>query len=181
MHTMKSIPVKWIVLPGIVFVCVLGTLSHFFYEWSGHLSFVGLFSPVNESVWEHMKLLFFPMLLYTVYVYFTFRTSIPFIQSILFAGILVGTFLIPTLFYTYSGILGKHIAAVDIAIFYVSVLCAFMTVTILLKNLESIASSCEPAYLVLVKVLLAAAIVLLFIGFVVFTDNPPALGIFKAP
>ncbi len=54
-------------LSGILFTSILGTLSHFLYGWSGSRVLVGLFAPVNESVWEHMKLLFFPMLLYFVF------------------------------------------------------------------------------------------------------------------
>ena len=46
-------------LAGTIFVLVLGTLSHFFYEWSNDNPLIGLFSPINESVWEHMKLLSF--------------------------------------------------------------------------------------------------------------------------
>lgn len=49
---------------GILFTMILGSLSHFFYGWSGDFFLVGLFSPVNESVWEHLKLLFFPALLF---------------------------------------------------------------------------------------------------------------------
>ena len=45
---------------GILFTIILGSLSHFFYGWSGNFFLVGFFSPVNESVWEHLKLLFFP-------------------------------------------------------------------------------------------------------------------------
>lgn len=40
---------------GILFTMILGSLSHFFYGWSGDFFLVGLFSPVNESVWEHLK------------------------------------------------------------------------------------------------------------------------------
>lgn len=46
---------------GAVFTIITGTLLHFVYEWSGESLFVGIFSPINESVWEHLKLLFFPM------------------------------------------------------------------------------------------------------------------------
>lgn len=53
---------------GILFVMLTGTLAHFLYDWSGKHAVVGLFSPVNESVWEHMKLLFFPMLLYSLFL-----------------------------------------------------------------------------------------------------------------
>lgn len=45
---------------GIIFVLVLGTIFHFLYEWTENNFVVGLFAPINESVWEHMKLVFFP-------------------------------------------------------------------------------------------------------------------------
>lgn len=51
---------------GVIFTFLAGTLLHFTYEWSGNNFWVGLFSPVNESTWEHMKLLFFPMLFYSI-------------------------------------------------------------------------------------------------------------------
>jgi len=52
---MKSKLFKFELL-GFVFCCILGTLSHFFYDWSGQNIIVGMFCPVNESVWEHLKL-----------------------------------------------------------------------------------------------------------------------------
>ena len=51
-------------IAGILCVSILGTLLHFTYRWSGRNPLIGLIAPVNESVWEHMKLLFFPMLLF---------------------------------------------------------------------------------------------------------------------
>lgn len=44
----------------------LGALCHFTYEWSGNNFIVGLFTPVNESVWEHLKLVWLPMLLWAL-------------------------------------------------------------------------------------------------------------------
>ena len=51
---------------GILFTAILGTLSHFFYDWTGQGALIGLVSPVNESTWEHMKLVFFPLLFWTL-------------------------------------------------------------------------------------------------------------------
>ena len=53
-------------LSRFLFISVLGVLLHFTYEWSGDNPIVALFSAVNESTWEHLKLLFFPMLLLTI-------------------------------------------------------------------------------------------------------------------
>ena len=55
---------------GAVFTIITGTLLHFVYEWSGESLFVGIFSPINESVWEHLKLLFFPMSVWILIGYF---------------------------------------------------------------------------------------------------------------
>ena len=46
---------------SIIFVFILGTLLHFAFEWSNQNALIGTFSAVNESTWEHLKLLFFPM------------------------------------------------------------------------------------------------------------------------
>ncbi|MDD7025196.1 MAG: DUF6512 family protein, partial [Oscillospiraceae bacterium] len=54
---------KCYTITGILFVIITGTISHFVYEWSQNNFILGLFFPVNESTWEHMKLLFFPMLI----------------------------------------------------------------------------------------------------------------------
>ena len=52
-------------LTGFLTAAVLGTLAHFMYRWSGGALLAGVFCAVNESVWEHMKLLFFPVFLFT--------------------------------------------------------------------------------------------------------------------
>ena len=57
-------------IAGFVFVIIAGTLLHFVYHWTGQNRIVGLFSPVNESTWEHLKLLFTPMLLNSIAEYF---------------------------------------------------------------------------------------------------------------
>ena len=48
-------------LPAILAVAILGSLNHFLYDWTGGSSLAALFCPINESPWEHLKLLFFPV------------------------------------------------------------------------------------------------------------------------
>ena len=97
---------KYIFISGFLFTSVLGTLSHFFYEWSGDSTFIGLVCPISESAWEHMKLLFFPALLYCFLFKLIYKNAVPNVSLPLLSGILTGTTLIPVFFYTYSGILG---------------------------------------------------------------------------
>lgn len=113
---------------GALFVIIAGTLAHFVYDWSGHNFIAGLFFPVSESTWEHMKLCFFPMLLYSLYMNRTLKDTLPCISSALPAGMLTGTFAIPVLFYTYTGILGRNFLPLDINVFVISVLFAFLVV-----------------------------------------------------
>lgn len=117
--------IKTYITAGIIFVAVLGTFLHFAYSFSGNNFFVALFSPVNESIWEHTKLIFFPMLLYSIYLNKKLKNEYPCISSAMLSGSLSGILLIIVLFYTYSGIIGYHIAFVDISIFYISVIISF--------------------------------------------------------
>lgn len=113
---------------GILFTLTAGSLAHFFYEWSGNNHFVGLFTPVNESVWEHMKLVFFPMLLYSVFFCLKNKKDIPCIGPALCFGILLGTSLIPVLFFTYVKAIGRDIFILDLATFAISILAAYAAV-----------------------------------------------------
>lgn len=123
MSTLKKYTVA-----GALFVAVAGTLAHFVYDWSGQNFIAGFFFPVSESTWEHMKLCFFPMLLYSAFMHYKIKDEYPCVTSSLLAGTLSGTLLIPVLFYTYSGILGKNFLPLDIAVFLISVLLAFLLV-----------------------------------------------------
>ena len=89
---------KYIFISGFLFTSVLGTLSHFFYEWSGDSTFIGLVCPISESAWEHMKLLFFPALLYCFLFKLIYKNAVPNVSLPLLSGILTGTTLIPVSF-----------------------------------------------------------------------------------
>ena len=156
---------------GILFVIIAGTLSHFVYEWSGNNFILGFFFPVNESTWEHMKLCFFLMLLYSCFMNRKLKDDYPCVTSSLLFGVLLGTFLIPIIFYTYSGILGQNYIFFDIATFIISVLLAFIAV-------YRLSLSC-----VLDSFLfwLATLVFLTAICFLVFTYYPPCIGLFAVP
>lgn len=101
---------KW----GMLLVVLLGISLHFLYELTGKSMWAGLFSPINESVWEHMKLAFFPLLVYFLYEMLCIRKQIPSLSLASARGILTGTFAIPVIFYTYTGILGFRLLVLDI-------------------------------------------------------------------
>ncbi len=152
---------------GFLYVSILGTLAHFIYQWSGKNPLVGLFTPVNESTWEHMKLLFFPALLYMPIALQFLKDEYPDIAEALALGILAGTLFIPVFFYTYQGVLGFSVMALDITSFFIAVAITFITAyKLAMKN-----KSCSK---------IAWSLIILFaFCFIFFTYNPPTLGIFK--
>lgn len=156
---------------GIFFVLILGTLSHFLYDWSGGNKIVGLFTPVSESVWEHMKMVFFPMLIYSVFMVFQCRQAYPCITFALCCGILVGTLLVPVLYYAYTFLLGRDSFILDIGTFILSVLLAFLLAYRLTL------SCCPPVC----KFLSCCLVCLLFVCFLAFTYHAPDVPIFEDP
>ena len=108
---------------GFAFGTLAGTVLHFLYDWTGGNSIAALFSGVNESTWEHMKLLFWPLLLFALVQRFFFREEN--YWPVQLASILLGITMIPVLFYTWNGIFGKSPDWVNIAIFYIAAAAAY--------------------------------------------------------
>ncbi len=156
---------------GIITVSILGTLAHFIYDWTGQNRIIGLFTAVNESTWEHMKLLFFPVLLFSIFIWVNLRRKIPSAQPAILIAALIGTSLIPVLFYTYTGILGFMVTAVNLIIYYVCVIISFVTFYLLANKYR----------LEEVSIILYLIITLFICMFFFFTYDPPGLGIFIDP
>ena len=100
---------------------IVGTLLHFTFGWSNNNPLIGTFSAVNESTWEHLKLLFFPMLISTIIGYFYKWKVIPNYLCAKVLGIILSMSFIVVFFYTYTGIIGTNFAIVDIASFFIAV------------------------------------------------------------
>lgn len=101
----------------IIVICILGTLLHFTYEWSNHNTIVGLFSAVNESTWEHIKMCLTAIFLCSI-VDGLFLGSNPNYFYAKFISLIMVIVLIPLLHYGYTFITKKHIPIIDIIIFY---------------------------------------------------------------
>ncbi len=150
-----------------LFVALWGTLFHFVYRWSGENTFVGFISLVNESVWEHLKLLFYPFLLLTIYDYFRFPEKRNQLVPARTVALLTAMLFLVTCFYTVWGVFGSLIKWFNIALYYITVLvCMF---------LEHRLTRCEklphlPACLI--------ALGMLLVLFVTMTYNAPDRGIF---
>lgn len=155
---------------GFSLTSLVGTLLHFLYDWTGGSLLVAPISGVNESTWEHMKLLYVPLLAFAFIQRRTFRDS-PSFWCVKLRGTVTGLVLIPVLFYTLNGAFGKTPDAVNISIFFVAAAATFLLETRLLRR----DSPCRFPRLAV------AALVLIGVLFFVFTFWPPNLPLFIDP
>ncbi len=163
---MKRSVVFWQMV-GFVFTAIAGILLHFLYDWSGQNFVVGLFSAVNESIWEHMKLLYIPMLVFALVERHFIKNQNFWCAKLI--SISVGLFLIPVSYYTYTGAFGVFVDWLNIAIFFISAFTSYCIETKLLNS--------EREFCILP---LACLLVLVSIGviFVAFTISPPNIPLF---
>jgi len=108
-------------LAGIAVIFLTGSALHAVFDWTGHWRPIAWFFAVNESVWEHFKLAFWPGLLYAMLEYLALRRSV----NNFWVGKCLGLFSMPVavavLFYGYTAVLGHHHLVLDILIFLLAV------------------------------------------------------------
>ena len=160
----------WHIL-GTVFTIILGSILHFVYEWSGFYPLFGLMGSVNESVWEHLKLLFWPFLISFVVELWAYGKDIPGFFAAKAIGILSGMFFIASSFYTYTGIIGTNFAVIDISLLAMGSIASYY---VSYKYIKYSFKNTKLADLIGIAVLFIFAVM-----FCMFTFNPPGLGIFK--
>ena len=160
-------------LAGFLFTAAAGTLLHFVYEWSGGSTLAAAFSAVNESTWEHMKLLFFPMFLFSVVQVIALGRQYPNFLAVRAISTLTGLVLIPVLVYTYSGVLGRNVTWVDVTIFFLAALAAFALDWRLLRR-----GRWSSGWQQVLGLLVLWGLAFLF---VYFTFHPPGLALWQDP
>lgn len=167
---MLSTDKKWI-LKGIPFLFIIGSLTHFLYDLSGQNVIVGLFFPVNESVWEHLKLVLFPVVLWWVLYYvvngskYKINKNIWFTSSLI--SLLVTMILIPMMHYFFTRAFGVESVVVEIIILFISISLG----ELLAFHYYNYGKGINYVIIILVKIVIIGI-------FMYFTFNPPDLPIF---
>ena len=168
---MKSFVSIWQMV-GFVFTGVLGTLLHFVFEWTDGSMIAAVFSAVNESIWEHIKLLIYPMLLFALVEYKVWGREVTCFWQVKLLGLLTGIVLIPGLYYTYTGILGKSADWFNITIFFIVAAAVYYMETKLLQK----ESHCHIS-----NRLVGMLVILLPVVFTLLTFYPPHIPLFQDP
>lgn len=150
-----------------LFTCGLGVLFHFLYQWTNENIVVGLFTATNESTWEHLKLLFFPMVIVTIIEVIFMKKTPSKLLPARTLGIVAGMAFIVVVFYTFWGVSGKLIDFVNITIYIFAVWFAYVMERCFANNKKVPSLSISWAILVTFTLL-----------FIIYTLNPPSWGIF---
>ena len=162
---------QWIYI-GIPVLFVAGAFMHYFYSLSRKNVLVGLIAPVNESVWEHLKLIFLPMILWWSVYYIIKGQELGIDKNRWFtAGLvslvvsMIGIFF---LYYFYVGAFGIESVIIDISILLVALFVGQMLSFHIYKHFEGI----DVHFVILI-------VAMIFCVLVICTFNPPHIPLFK--
>jgi hypothetical protein len=159
-------------LIGMMFIILLGSALHFTFEIFGKSPLVGVFSAVNECVWEHLKLAFWPALLYMFIEYVPLKKAADNFLFAKTAGACLMIILIPIVFYSYTAVTGESIFVIDISTFVVAVVIGQL-LSFKLLSYKKLSENYNRISIIL--------LVLLALAFALFTFYPPQLPIFRDP
>ena len=162
-------------ITGFLVVCALSGVFHFIYDWSGKQTWIGFFCPVNESTWEHLKLIFWPLLIFGAGEYLIYGRKICGFICAKTKSILIGMFIIVAGFYTYTGIWGKNTLILDIGLFFAAVVSSYV---FMYRFVNKENRKCTSSFYSVCCIALLAAIALLFI---IFTYDTPRIALFQDP
>lgn len=160
---------------GIIFIFGLGALWHFIYQWSGNCGIIGLIAPINESVWEHIKLSLFPTIMWWVLAYFLFKNKIEINKNRWFLAMLTSLIsaiiLMPSIYYLYNSGFNINNFIVDIILFLiVTILSQLMAWHVYIH-----ARSTFPFWISITFALI------IIMAFAVLSIHPLSLPIFNSP
>ena len=119
---------------SIIVIFSIGCLAHFLYDILKGPKALGLFTAINESTWEHVKIAITPTLLWGLVDGYIYGENPNYFTAKL-ASLLILTFFIPFVFYSYTRISKKSILAIDILTFAVAIILAQFAFTSII-NLE---------------------------------------------
>lgn len=154
----------------IITISIIGTLLHFLYEFSGGNLLVAIFSAVNESVWEHIKIAVIPTYIVAIAKMWILEDRKCNLWSSLFLKIVTLIILIPLLFYSYQAILKIESVIIDIAIFYISIIISEF-IEYIIQSKVKVSAKLDDIFKYLNIFMVGL--------FVIFTFIPPKIEIFR--
>ncbi len=155
---------------AFIMAFALTWVLHMLWEWTVEFKPVALVAAVNESVWEHVKILCFAYMAASVVPSFMLKPLPRRLLTARVAGLLVIVTLTICFFYIYSGVLGRSVIWVDIIAAGLWLAAAEIVSLRVLNAGEKADSLFAPA---------VAVLTLLLTALLCFTVNPPEIGLFR--
>lgn len=162
---------KWEII-GFFLITLVGSAFHFCYEWSGYFKPLALFCAVNESVWEHIKMGFWPAVFYSIAEYFAFGKSKKNFLIAKTGAFYIIPIVIIVVYYLLEATMGHHAVWIDITLFVVSILISQWFSYTIITSSNDYSNLKVPSYILLLLILTA---------FSLFTFFPPHLELFRDP
>ena len=156
---------------SVIVISIVGTFSHFLYDISNHNKVIGLFSAVNESTWEHVKIALTPTLLWGLIDGLIYGNNPNYFLA-KFISLLIIIILMPVLYYGHKAIIKKEIFILDIISFYVVIITSQYLFYVLLRI------NATPY---IIEYISCIGIFLLFGGYMIHTLMPAKSFMFKDP
>ena len=160
---------KIIKIIGIIVSFVLAIILHFIYGIIPN-TFISIIAPVNESIWEHMKLIISSSLIFSVFEFFIYKKkTIPFNNFILSYGIasFVSIIVYLILYIPLNDIFG-HKAYIAISLLFL-IFIFLQYISFLIMNYKKINHSNDIGILL---------IIIIYFIFGYFTYHPPKIYLF---
>jgi hypothetical protein len=157
-------------LYGIISIIIVGSLMHSVYPWSGEIRWLGFLFPVNESVWEHLKMGYYAIVFFIVLEYPAIGRIAHNYWIARFCSVVLLNMVIVVVFYSYTTFLGRSIVWVDILSYVLGVILSQMAAHRIFLQRPLQRS---------VNYLGIAGIILIGLVFAWFTRYPPRTDIFR--
>ena len=154
-----------------IIISIVGTAAHFLYDFTNHNKFIGLFTAVNESTWEHIKIALTPILLCGLYDGFVYGENPNYFLA-KFVSLITPIVAIPCIFYGYKSISKKPILVIDILSFYLVIFLSQFLFKIIID---------APAVLYIFDYLGCLGTFAIFGAYSVLTLMPLKIFLFKDP
>ena len=162
---------KWwiFVLVSLAIIVGLSGVQHFIYDLAPN-PFFALFAPISESVWEHLKIVFYPFVFVWIIGYFLIKRHLNVgAKEMLFAAVLGSTtacFLVVFLFYlVHSGLAVEQNSIIEIGVETASIFVGQLVAWHIAKNSKQISP--------IVSISVIFVWVVAFIVFSFITPNAP--------
>lgn len=162
---------RWEII-GIIVIILAGSALHFVFAWTGRFTPVALFAAVNESTWEHLKLAFWPALIFALIEYRYVKALAPNFWPGKTVALWLTPILIVVIFYAYQWITGTDSLVADISIFAVAIIIGQLVGLKLITR--AVAKPCT-------QMVAWMGLGIIIAAFCLATFFPPKIFLFKDP